>query len=107
MRAASKALSVLPRDATIVDQAVRDNPEWAAAARTAADLYGQAGDDLATGIAPGTTALLNQNAIAAAAALRALSIAEKTLDATNGNAYHAAHETGDTMDVLCERWAPR
>jgi hypothetical protein len=98
---------VLPPNSTIVDQAVRENPQWSAAANAAADLYGQAGDVLAAGITPGATAILNQNAIAAAAALRTLSVAEKTLDATNGNAYHVAHQSGDTMDVLCDRLAPR
>ena len=49
---------------TIVDQAVRDNPDWTAAVHKAADSYGKAGDTLAAGIAPGTTTILNQAATA-------------------------------------------
>jgi hypothetical protein len=104
---ASHALSVLPEGSTIVDPQVQGNPDWAAAVRKAADLYGQAGDTLTAGIAPGTTVILNQTAAAAGLGLRALSTAEKTLDATNGNAYHMVHDSADTMDVLCERLAPK
>jgi hypothetical protein len=107
IHAASAALSVLPQGMTILDPGVRDNPDWTAAVRKAADLYRQAGDTLAAGIAPGTTTILNQAATTAADALHTLSTAEMTWDAANGNTYHVVRETADTMDVFCERLAPR
>ena len=107
IHAASAAQSVIPKGMTIVDQAVRDNPDWTAAVHKAADSYGKAGDTLAAGIAPGTTTVLNQAATTAADALHALSTAVATFDAANGNMYHVVREAADTMDVLCERLAPR
>jgi hypothetical protein len=107
IHAASAAQSVIPKGMTILDQAVRDNPDWTAAVHTAADQYGRAGDILAAGIAPGTTTVLDQAATTAVAALHTLSTAYGTFDAAGGNAYHVMRETADTMDVLCERLAPR
>lgn len=107
MHAASHALSVLPRGMTIADQAVRDNPEWSAAVQKAAALYGQAGDTLSAGVAPGTTQVLSQTAAATSAALHALSTADATLDAAGGNTYNMMHESSDAMDVFCGRLAPR
>jgi len=107
IHAASAAQSVIPKGMTILDPAVRDNPDWSAAVRKAADSYGKAGDTLAAGIAPGTTTILDQAATTAAAALHTLSTGYGTFDAANGNTYHVMRETADTMDVLCERLAPR
>lgn len=106
IHAASDALAAIPKGSTILDPQVRDNPELSGAARKAADFYGQAGDTLAAGIAPGTTTILERSATAAAAALRALSTGDATLDAASGNTYHVVRESADTMDVLCNRLAP-
>lgn len=107
IHAASHALAVLPKGSTILDPQVRDNPELSDAARKAAEFYGQAGDTLAAGIAPGTTTILDRSATAAAAALRALSTGDATLDAASGNTYHVVRESADTMDALCNRLSPR
>ena len=98
---------MIPQGTTILDPAVRANPTWTAGVERAAGLYGQAADTLAAGIAPGTTTILTQSAGAAAAALRALETGYKTFDQANGNTYHVVKESADTMDVLCERLAPR
>ncbi|WP_293002355.1 hypothetical protein [Mycobacterium sp.] len=92
---------------TVVDQAVRDNPEWTAAVHRAADFYNQAADELAAGVAPGTTPVLDQSAASVVAALRTLSTAFESSDAANGNAYDVVHDASDAMDVLCDRLAPR
>jgi hypothetical protein len=107
MHEASHAQSVIPKEMTVLSQQVRDNPDWSAAVRKAADLYGQAGDTLAAGIAPGTTVVLSQAAASAADALHTISTAYRTFDAAGGNAYHVMHESSDEVDVLCERLAPR
>jgi hypothetical protein len=104
---ASAAQSVIPKGMTIVDQEVRDNPDWTAAVRKAADLYGQASDTLATGIAPGTTVILNQAAFVAVDALHTLSTAVATFDEANGNAFQTWKDSASTVNVLCERLAPR
>jgi hypothetical protein len=106
IHAASHAISVLPDKMTILDPQVRSNPEWSAAVRQAAELYAQAGDTIAVGIAPGTSVVLSKSAAAAGAALHALSTAEAAFDVTNGNAYDMVRDSADTMDVLCERLAP-
>lgn len=100
-------LAVLPSGVKILDPAVRANPEWTAAVQRASELYGQAADKLAAGIAPGTTAILNQTADAAVAALRVLSTGYGSFDDAAGNTYHIMKESADTMDVVCERLAPR
>jgi hypothetical protein len=92
---------------TILDPQVRTNPQWSAAVAQAADFYGQAGDILTAGIAPGTSVMLSKTATATGEALHALSTSEAAFDATNGNAYDAVHNSADSMDVLCERLAPR
>lgn len=107
IHAASDAQAVIPKDMTVMDPPVRENPEWTAAVHKAADFYDQAGDTLAAGIAPGTTIILARAATTAAAALRTLSTAYGTFDVANGNAYVVMRETADEMDVLCERLAPR
>lgn len=107
IRAASHAISVLPEKMTILDPQVRTNPAWSAAAARAADFYGQAGDILSASIPPGTSVILSKTATATAAALQALSTSEVAFDVTNGNAYDAVHNSADSMDVLCERLAPR
>lgn len=107
IHAATRAQSVIPKEMTVLDQAVRDNPDWNAAVHKAADLYGQAGDTLAAGIAPGTTVVLSQAATSAVAALHTLSTAYATFDVAGGNAYHVMDESAREVDVLCERLAPR
>lgn len=107
IHAASKAQSAIPQGMTILDPAVRANPDWSAAVQRAADQYKQAGDKLASGIAPGTTTILDQSARATAAGLTTLATAYNTFDEANGNAYHVVKESSDTMDVLCNRLAPR
>jgi hypothetical protein len=107
IHAASAAQSVIPQGMTILDPAVRDNPDWAAAVRKAADLYRKAGDTLAAGIAPGTTRILDQAATTAANALRTLSTGYGKFDPASGNTYSTTHEASDAMDALCERLAPR
>lgn len=108
IHAASHAISVLPEKMTILDPQVRTNPTWSAAVTQAADFYAQAGDILIAGNAPGTSVILSKTAAATAAALQALSTSEVAFDVTNGNAYDSAvHNSADSMDVLCERLAPR
>ena len=74
--------------------------------RAAAE-WGRAGDTLSAGIAPGTTAILDKSAVAAAAALQALGIADETLDVAGGNTFHVWKESADTVNVLCDRLAPQ
>lgn len=73
----------------------------------AADQYRQAGDKLTSGIAPGTTTILDQTATSTASALHALATADATYDAAGGNSYDILKVSANTMDVLCERLAPR
>ena len=104
---AATELSVLPAGTKILDPAVRANPDWSAAVQRAADRYKQAGDGLATGIAPGTAAILDQMASSIASVLHALATADGSYDSAGGNAYDALKVSANTMDVLCERLAPR
>ena len=105
--AAGNELAVIPQGLTITDRSVRDNPEWSAAVHRAAAEWGRAGDTLSAGIAPGTTAILEKSAVAAAAALQALGIADETLDVAGGNTFHVWKESADTVNVLCDRLAPQ
>lgn len=107
IRAAATAQSVIPKGMTILDQAVKDNPAWSSAVQQAAQLYDQAGDTLTAGIAPGTTIFLKQAATTAYSSLHALATGFATLDALNGNAFDAMHDSSDLMDMLCDRLAPR
>lgn len=107
IHSALHAQAVIPEGITILDPAVKANPKWSAAVRQAADLYGQAGDTISAGIAPGTTAPLDRSAITAGAALHALSSAVAAFDPANGNMNSVVHESADAMDVLCDRLAPR
>jgi hypothetical protein len=107
IRDASHDLSVLPAGSTILDPQVRNDARLSRAATAAAEFSGLAGDTLNAGIPPGTTPMLSRSATAAAAALRALSIAYATLDLASGNAYHAVRESADVMDAVCSRLAPR
>lgn len=107
IHAASKAQSAIPQGMTILDPAVRTNPDWSAAVQRAAEQYKQAGEKMGSGIAPGTTTILDQSARATAAGLTTLATAYNTFDEANGNAYHVVKESSDTMDVLCTRLAPR
>ncbi|WP_293002353.1 hypothetical protein [Mycobacterium sp.] len=107
IHAAVQAQAIIPQNLTVVDKAVQGNPEWAAAVRKSADLYGQAGDTLEVGITPGNTLILKQAATSGAGALHMLSTAYGSFDPAGGNTYHVMHESADTMDVLCNRLAPR
>ena len=104
---ASTAQSVIPQGMTILDPAVRANPDWTAGVQKAGNLYGQAADTLAGGIAPGTNAMLAQTANTVVGALRALSTTTKAFDEASGNAYAVTKSAANAMDVLCERLAPR
>lgn len=104
---AATSLAVLPTGTKILDPAVKANPDWSAAVQRAADQYKQAGDKLASGIAPGTAAILDQTATSTAGALHALATADATYDAAGGNMYDILKVSANTMDVLCERLAPR
>lgn len=107
IQAATAAQAVIPERMTILDPAVRANPEWKAGVLKAAELYEQAADTLGQGIAPGTTSILEQAADAAVPALRLTATGYKTFDEANGNAYHVMKESADTMDALCNRLAPK
>nr|WP_193210195.1 hypothetical protein [Mycobacterium sp. MOTT-90] len=104
---AATALAALPPGTKILDPTVRANPDWSAAVQRAAEQYKLAGDKLASGIAPGTAAILDQTATSTAGALHALATADATYDAAGGNSYDILKVSANTMDVLCERLAPR
>jgi len=104
---AATALAALPPGTKILDPAVRANSDWSAAVQRAAEQYKQAGDKLGSGIAPGTAAILDQTATSTASALHALATADATFDAAGGNSYDILKVSANTMDVLCERLAPR
>lgn len=104
---ASTAQSVIPQGMTILDPAVRANPDWTAGVQKAGNLYGQAADTLAGDIAPGTSPMLAQTASTVVAALHALSTTTKAFDEASGNAYAVTKSAANAMDVLCERLAPR
>lgn len=105
-KSAAKALDILPPGVTVLDPAVQENPEWAAAVRRAGGLYLQASEGLATQIAPGTTPILAQAANTAAKALRVLGDSHITFDPISGNAHHLAVDAANQMAVLCTRLAP-
>lgn len=104
---ASTAQSVIPQGMTILDPAVRANPDWTAGVQKAGNLYGQAADTLAGDIAPGTSPMLAQTASTVVGALHALSTTTKAFDEASGNAYAVTKSAANAMDVLCERLAPR
>lgn len=104
---AATELSALPAGTKILDPAVRANPDWSSAVQRAADRYKQAGDGLATGIAPGTAAILDQMASSTASVLHALATADGSYDSAGGNVYDLLKVSANAMDVLCERLAPR
>ncbi len=105
--AASTALETLPKGMKIMDPQVRGTAEFSALVRKAASEYNQAGDTLAGGITPGTTAILSQAATTAVAALHAVSTGDATYDVANGNTFQTWKEAAGTVNVLCERLAPR
>lgn len=107
IRAAAEAQSVIPAGMTILDPAVQDNPAWRARVIKAGDLYGQAAETLAAGIAPGTTPMLEQTTNSAVDALRALSTTTTAFDEASGNGYGLVKSVANATDVLCERLAPR
>lgn len=104
---ATAALATIPHGTTILDPAVRASPDLTAAVQRAAKQYKKAGDKLAAGIAPGTTAILDQAATTTAAALLTLSSGYGAFDAASGNTYSVMRESADTMDALCNRLAPQ
>lgn len=105
-KAAAATLKILPEGMTIVDPAVRANPEWASAVVRAADLYNAASTTLASRIAPGTTPVLAQSARTLSAALAAVSQADRTYDPAGGDVYAVARASDGTMVGLCKRLAP-
>lgn len=107
IRAAGRAQSAIPKDMSILDPAVRAKPAWNDAVKKAADEYRQGSDILAKGITPGAATILTDAAYATVGALNTVSTAYTTFDAASGNAYQALKEESDTVDVLCERLAPR
>lgn len=104
---ADAELAILPSGVKVLDPAVRANPQWSAAVKNAAGEYQKASDILAKGITPGATPILDQAAQAAVAALRVLSTSYGAFDPAAGNTYFTWKESADTVDVLCERFAPR
>lgn len=107
IRAAGRAQAAIPKDTSILDPAVRAKPAWKDAVKKAAEEYRQGSDILAKGITPGAATILTDAAHAAVGALNTVSTAYATFDAASGNAYQALKEESDTVDVLCERLAPR
>lgn len=107
IRAAGREQSVIPKGMTILDPAVRSDPSWTAAVKNAANEYRQGSDILAKGITPGASPLLVEAAQTAVGALNAISTAYMSFDDANGNTYQTLKEASDTVDVLCERLAPR
>lgn len=95
---------VIPKGMTIVDPAVRSNPEWAAAVQRAGALYNQAGDSLQ--VAPGTTQILTNAVTAAAKALHALGTFYASFNKVSSDAQEIAKNASGTMDALCDRLAP-
>lgn len=106
INAASMAQSIIPQGMTIIDPAVRTNPDWTAGVLKAGALYGQAADALSNHLAPGSTPALAETANTASAALRTLAITYKAFDPASGNAYAVTRTTANALDVLCERLAP-
>jgi hypothetical protein len=102
--AASEAQGVIPKRMTILDPAVRSNPDWTAGVQKAGTLYTQAGNTLK--VASGTTPILADAVISASKALRALGIAYTNFDAVNGNAHEIAKTASEAMDTFCMRFAP-
>ncbi len=102
--AASTAQGVIPQGMTILDPAVRANPDWTAGVQKAGALYTQAGDTLQ--VAPGTTPVLADAVTSASKALHALGTAYTNFDAVSGNAHDMAKQASKAMDVLCDRLAP-
>lgn len=107
LRSATTVLQIIPADKTVLDPAVRSNPELAAATQKAASLYGQAADALAMGTAPGTTAVLAQSAHAMSEALGAMATAYRTYDANVADVYEVGKASDGAMATLCTRLAPR
>lgn len=105
--AASAALAKLPKGITVVDQAVRDNPDLLAAVKLAGAEYDKAGDTLTAGITPGATPVLRHAATTAAAALHTLATGDTLADPADGNMFHTWKEAAGTVNVLCDRLAPQ
>lgn len=100
------ALRTLPGGVRIGDPIVKTNPDWNAAAQQAASFYRQAGDAMASAIAPGTTPILAAAADTAVKELRLFSVVISTNDATVGNAGTLGNATANAVGTLCERLAP-
>lgn len=105
-KSAAQALAILPPGVKVLDPAVRNNPTWEEAVRTAGESYRQASDALRAHIAPGTTPVLAQAANTAVSAFRLVGDAYVTFDPIAGNAFEMALESSDQMVALCQRLAP-
>jgi|SRR5271166_712583 len=105
-KAATNALAILPPGAKILDPAVQNNPEWAAAVRRAGEFYQQASDALQAQIAPGSTPVLTQAANTAVKAFHVLGNSYTKFDPISGNAHDIAVKASDQMAALCTRLAP-
>lgn len=105
-KSAAQALAILPSGMKVLDPAVRSNPVWAGAVRSAGESYRQASDALRAHIAPGTTPVLAQAANTAVSAFRLVGDAYVAFDPIAGNAFEMALESSDQMVALCQRLAP-
>lgn len=97
---------MIPEGTTILDPAVREDPERTAAVRHAGDLFQQASDALNAAIAPGTTQVLAEMAHTTVGSLGALSTAYKASDEASGDAITVARTTAHSMSALCKRLVP-
>lgn len=103
---AAEELSVIPQGTTILDPAVRDNPERAAAVQRAADLFHRAAEAMNLAITPGSTQLLTEMAHTTADSLTALSTAYRNFDESAGDAITVTRTTAHAMSALCKRLVP-
>jgi len=104
--AATDALTVIPKELTILDPAVRANPDWNAAVQKAGTLYRQASDALRPRIAPGTTPILAGAADTAVKALSVLGDSYTGFDPAAGKTHEIAAASSHEMAALCTRLAP-
>ncbi|WP_421845589.1 hypothetical protein [Mycobacterium sp.] len=95
------AQSVIPKGMTVLDPAVQGNPAWKAGVMRASQLYGQAADNFAAQIAPGTSLMLAQVADTTVSSLRTLSEAYKTFDPVTGSAVEVYQAERRALDRLC------
>lgn len=105
-QAAADSLRQLPPGMKVLDPAVRANPQWAAAVRSAGEFYTQASTAQAEMIAPGTTPVLAEAAQNLVDALSLVGNAYVNFYPIAGNAYEIVVAASDQMTQLCTRLAP-